>query len=71
MHSLDELHSQFTDGLEKVYDRREVESIAKIVFDHLDINYNKVLTKEEIELEAAKKIAQKMGVAEHVVLDID
>lgn len=54
MYSLDQLRSQFTNGLEKVYDRREVESIAKIVFDHLDINYNKVLAKEEIELEATK-----------------
>ncbi len=51
MQSLDQLHNQFIDGLEKLYDRREVESIAKIAFNHLNIDYNKVLTKEEIELD--------------------
>jgi release factor glutamine methyltransferase len=51
MHSLDQLYHQFIDGLEKVYDKKEVESIAKIVLEHMGIDYNKVLTKEKIELD--------------------
>ncbi len=51
MHSLDQLHHQFIEGLEKVYDQKEVESIAKIAFEHLGIDYNRVLTKEKVELD--------------------